>query len=345
MLTGIWMFTTIVFFAVFLGLIALTIVLWAVFLGLGLRWAKVEKVTKRRIAATTAIVISLQIALNILFFLIASSVPGQPILRLIVELAIGIGLPCIVIGRVFKIGMVQSLKAWLPTLGSIVISLLVSFLLIRPFVFEAFMTPTNAMAPTLIGNRSEAVCKQCGQTSYGRAVYDQYGSGRYTHMICDNFHVHEVSDVGGQVRTGDKFIVAKFMAPRRWDAITFERPGNRSVLYVMRVVGMPDETIHIQDGAVWVNGKKLTPPQSLSGIEYVTQLPSSFQEGWGTADRPAKLGKDEYFVLGDFSVQSFDSRFWKQGAPGRNTYAVPESHIKGVVTHRYWPLSRWRVIR
>jgi hypothetical protein len=65
----------------------------------------------------------------------------------------------------------------------------------------------------------------------------------------------------------------------------------------------------------------------------------------GTKDRPAVLADDEYFVLGDFSAQSSDSRWWYEGAPGHNPYAVPRSHVRGVVTHIYWPPQRWRVLR
>ena len=54
------------------------------------------------------------------------------------------------------------------------------------------------------------------------------------------------------------------------------------------------------------------------------------------------LADDEYFVLGDFTWRSVDSRFWEEGAVGHNPYAVPESHLHGVVTHIIWPPSRWR---
>ena len=105
------------------------------------------------------------------------------------------------------------------------------------------------------------------------------------------------------------------------------------------------EEITIRDGRVWANGEMLTPPDCLQGIEYVTKIQDTPWEVWGSPDCPAKLGEDEYFVLGDFSPQSKDSRLWQTGAPGHPPFAVPESHIQGVVTHTFWPPGRWRVFR
>jgi len=165
-------------------------------------------------------------------------------------------------------------------------------------------------------------------------------------MICDNFHVIEASDVDKTVHSGDCFIVAKFLTPRRWDLVVFQYPEDPATLYVKRLVAFPGENVRIQDGFVWVDGKKQTPPDSLQSIEYLSELPNWFgPDLWGTANRPALLGKDEYFVLGDFSAQSKDSRLWEQGALGHNPFAVPESHLKGVVTHTYWPPHRWRIHR
>jgi signal peptidase I len=129
--------------------------------------------------------------------------------------------------------------------------------------------------------------------------------------------------------------------------IVFRYPADPSVNYVKRLVGLPGEELYIRDGAVWINGQRLEPPDEVGGIEYLMTIEISGHPLPTSAGsmHPARLGPDEYFVLGDFSAESSDSRFWEQGAPGHPPYAVPESHIIGVVTHIYWPISRWRTFR
>lgn len=49
------MFVTIVIVSIFIGLVVVQAVLWAVFLRWGLRWAKVENVTMRRVGAAAVL--------------------------------------------------------------------------------------------------------------------------------------------------------------------------------------------------------------------------------------------------------------------------------------------------
>lgn len=225
---------------------------------------------------------------------------------------------------------------------------LIAALLIRTFVCEAFLIPANSMAPTLLGPHWQSVCPDCGQPNFCTPVDPHDASANPPRMICSNFHTHKVSDVPPRVYLGDRFLVTKFLTPRRWDIVVFKYPEDPSILYTKRLVGLPGETVYIEDGAVWINGKKQDPPDALRGIEYLSEIPDFPDwpfELWGTKDRPAVLGNDEYFVLGDFSAQSKDSRLWREGAPGHNPYAVPESYLRGVVTHVYWPPQRWRILR
>jgi signal peptidase I len=79
-----------------------------------------------------------------------------------------------------------------------------------------------------------------------------------------------------------------FSKPQRGDVVGvanlhgFARP---QYMYLKRIIGLPNETIEIHRGTVWINGEPLNEP-------YVR-----FREPWEEA--PQKLAGDEYFVIGD----------------------------------------------
>jgi signal peptidase I len=165
-------------------------------------------------------------------------------------------------------------------------------------------------------------------------------------MICS----HErraiyVPDPPQKVSGGDRILVNKFLQPRRWDVIVFKLPSDPTTNFVKRLVGLPGEELTLRDGAVWINGERQEPPTQLQGIEYLDAIPDAPDRAWTAESQPVKLGPGEYFVLGDFSAQSFDSRYWRIPAAGHAPYAVPEENILGVVTHIYWPITRWRTFR
>lgn len=339
------MFVTAILLATFLGLLILSVVLWAIFLRIGLRWAKVDSISARRIAAATAIVFAIQIALNVVSGLLSPLTATNPFFWGFLELGAAVVLPCLAIAWVFQIEFGRSLRAWLPTLIPTLAMMLLMYLVVMPFWYEGLYIPTNAMAPTLLGNHWRGTCPKCGRPNYCSPVDPRFPSSEPRRMICENFHVTQSANVSDRAIPGDRIGVVKFLPPRRWDLVVFQYPANPSTLYVKRLVGLPGETIHIEEGAVWVNGRKLAPPEALQGIEYTSEDPGGYGEFWGTKDRPAVLRNDEYFVLGDFSPQSADSRFWQVGAEGHNPFAVPQSHLRGVVAHIYWPPARWRVFR
>lgn len=339
------MFSTIIMVAIFVSLVMLQVILWAVFLRLGLRWAGVADATTRRIIVATGSVVVIQVMLYVPFRVFMPTSETQANVTSVLELGAGVLVPCLVIMRIFKVGFFRSWQVWLPTLVPSGATVLWAFLVLRPFVCETFVSPTNAMAPTLLGDHLRGRCPECGQASFCSPVDDWYAPPEPLRMICGSFHVNRIPDVSRRAFLPDRFLVAKFLSPRRWDVVVFQYPGNPSTLFVMRVVGLPGETIHIEGGAIWVNGNELVPPDVLRGITYVSEITAWPRHLWGVKHHPAVLGRDEYFVLGDFSPQANDSRLWEQGASGHNPFAVPKSHIRGVVTHIYWPPHRWRVLR
>jgi len=87
-----------------------------------------------------------------------------------------------------------------------------------------------------------------------------------------------------------------------------------------RVVGLPGERIRIDEGHLLVNGEAVALSNRLGTITY--DWPPGKQAGTVT-DLTVPAG--HYFVLGDNSTDSFDSRYWG---------CVPETAILGRVwTH------------
>jgi signal peptidase I len=328
---------------VLLLILIASVAFYAISLKLGLRCVRVDNVLNHAVAWVAVTIFGLQTfgALGIVATIPDSS--AREFLLLAFGIVVGFVVPLLTIWRVFRTTLFRSFLAYLwPISTSIALSILI-LLVVRPLIVEAFFVPTNAMAPTLLGRHVRATCPECGKPCYAsppdRVVEPQMP------MICEKFHITEHADVSNAVHEGDRFLVAKFVKPRRWDLAVFRFPQSPETLYVKRLVGLPGETITIDDGKVHANDQPLTLPANLQGIRYQSKLPGIRRELSGAATRPAKLDQDEFFVLGDFTTNSYDSRAWEAGASGYNTYAVPVSHIVGVVSAIYWPPQRWRIFR
>ena len=341
------MFATTVFLSLLLVMFIGMAILWCLLLRLGLQWAKVPDANTRHIILAFAVTYALNLAMTIISEYVPTTSPGELFLLLAVQLVLTLAIAGFVIGGAFKTSFARALQAWLPTLLAPVLFLLISIFVIRPLLYEAYDIPTNAMAPTLLGEHVRGTCATCDQPCFCSPTDVRFPPGSKPWLtICENFHINQTKVIDQQVYSGDKLLVAKFHEPRRWDIIVFRNPEEPNILYVKRLVGLPGEKVFIHENHVWIDGKKLVPPEELRGITYLAELP--FAHGtilWGSKSDPVTLEDDEYFVLGDFSAASMDSRLWRKGAFGHNPYAVPESHIIGVATHIFWPFERWRILK
>ena len=317
--------------------------LWGLFLRLGLRWAKVTHVTTKHVVAATLISMVMQIAVMSLFRVFG---PAEPSLAMeFGQVASSIFAVCAGLTIVFEASFWQAFRAWLVTLVPGLGSVLLLMLVIHPYVLQSYKSPSNAMAPSLLGPHLVDTCPSCSRPCYRTPDGTNFQSDEAEPMICDAFHIHPIANPKARINSADRFIVSKYLRPKRWDIVIFRSPDEPTVLYCMRLVGLPGETILVKEGAVWANDKRLVPPDRLRGISYVAESPSPLRKLWGTEENPAVLGDGEYFMLGDFNSRARDSRYWEQGVPGHPPFAVPESDILGVVTQIYWPPSRWRVFQ
>lgn len=136
---------------------------------------------------------------------------------------------------------------------------------------------------------------------------------------------------------GDHLIVNRWSyaasAPARGDLAVFKTAGISRIkgdptFFTQRIVGLPGEKIQIRDGHIFADGHQLGPQDGIPNLLYTNPLPDD-----GPADRSGvyQVPADSYFMLGDNSPNSFDSRYWGY---------LPRANLYGTVSRIYCPLSR-----
>ncbi len=139
------------------------------------------------------------------------------------------------------------------------------------------------------------------------------------------------SSMENTLHHGDNLIVDKltyrFSKPKRYDIIVFPFRYQEKTYYIKRIIGLPGETIQIQDGVIWIDGEVL---QESYGREVMKNA--------GLAADMITLGEDEYFVLGDNRNDSTDSRDPSVGV-------IYKDEIIGRAWLRIWPLDKIGVLK
>jgi len=108
----------------------------------------------------------------------------------------------------------------------------------RSLFFEPFNIPSGSMIPTLLVGDYLFVSKY------------SYGYSKYSFP----FGVIPISD-----RILDK-------TPKRGDVIVFRKPGDESIDYIKRLVGLPNDTIQVKKGILFINSKKIKRIKTNIGI-------------------------------------------------------------------------------
>lgn len=106
----------------------------------------------------------------------------------------------------------------------------------------------------------------------------------------------------------------------RGDVVVFWYPMDSSKSFIKRVIGMPGETVVIEQGHVLINNLPLDEPY----------VPAQFADAGYYG--PIKIPDGHYFVMGDHRSSSNDSRVFGP---------VHERHIYGKAVFSYWPVERF----
>jgi signal peptidase I len=203
---------------------------------------------------------------------------------------------------------------------SILVALIVWFLL-RTFLVEAFRIPSGSMENTLLIGDFLFVNKAL----YGAEV-------PFVHA-----HLPAVRE------------------PKRGDILVFDSVEEEGLKVVKRLIGMPGDTLWMENGELWRNGQKVNEPYAVHGDptrsedqvqrmkmrewqlpHLVKRDPATYKpdlQDWG----PIVVPPDSFFMMGDNRDSSYDGRYWG---------FLPRANVRGrplVVYYSYDP-SSWRAL-
>jgi signal peptidase I len=183
---------------------------------------------------------------------------------------------------------------------SIVIAVILA-LFIRTFVVQAFKIPTGSMENNLL-------------------IGD--------HLLVNKF-------VFGPTESSIERLVLPTGTVRRGDVIVFKYPEEPERDFIKRVIGLPGETLELQEKKVYINGSPLDepyvhflePPGGDGSLHEFTSF--DVRERYG----PVTVPPNQYFVMGDNRDNSQDSRYWG---------FLPRDYIKGKALVIYWSYEAGR---
>lgn len=191
------------------------------------------------------------------------------------------------------------LPFWLE-LPILVLAALVVAVVIKTFLIQAFYIPSSSMEDTLEINDRVMVNKlayQFGEVHRGDVVV--FDDPMRTEPQNESFLASVQRNVG--------------------EAIGLTVPRSE---FIKRVIGLPGETVRIQDNTVFVDAIPLREPYLAPG----TDMPE-----FG----PVRVPDGEIFVMGDNRNSSQDSRVFG---------TVPIDTIVGKAFIIMWPASRWSTL-
>ncbi|HAU28850.1 MAG TPA: signal peptidase I [Rhodospirillaceae bacterium] len=174
-------------------------------------------------------------------------------------------------------------------------------LVIRTFAFEPFNIPSGSMIPTLLVGDYLFVSK----LSYG---YSSLSAAYGVPLLDGRIFAEE---------------------PKRGDVAVFKLPLDTSVDYIKRVIGLPGDTIQVQNNILFINGQAVPryrdgdvemPSQNGRGAENYARFVETLPEGASYHVLESASGSEldntppfvvpsgHYFMMGDNRDNSLDSR-------------------------------------
>jgi signal peptidase I len=166
---------------------------------------------------------------------------------------------------------------------------------VRIFFFEPYKIPTSSMVPTLLPGDKIFVTKM---------VY------------------------GPRIPLIALRLPGTKKAPVRGEVVVFIAPEERQKAYIKRVIGLPGDKVEIKLGNIYINGQQIKDPKISKNFYYNAGE-------YGAEGKEVTVPSESYFVLGDNSASSRDSRYWG---------FVQHKDVLGKALFIWWPPKRVRNI-
>jgi signal peptidase I len=201
----------------------------------------------------------------------------------------------------------------------------VALVMVAAWLVEPLEVVSGSMSPTLRGPHRAFDCPHCGAGNTPPADFrPMIGRPAW----CEACRKPGPVEAELPITRGDRVLVDRTVfirrAPRRWEVAAFRVPHQAHKLAVKRILGLPGETIVFRDGHWYADETRLDPPPAVADDIPRDEPAGLRNEPAGVAPVPAagagfssqwKLAADEYFMIGDNSAVSDDSRTWAAG-PG-----------------------------
>ena len=137
----------------------------------------------------------------------------------------------------------------------------------------------------------------------------------------------------------EQYVLVDKLTPRwapynRGDIIVFDPPeswtSNGGVPFIKRVIGLPNDTVELRDGLVYVNGIQLDEPyiNTDGGVPQTTDVQPGGASEW-------VIPAGQLLVMGDNRQNSADSRSFGP---------IEITHVIGRAWLRYWPFDAFGVL-
>lgn len=123
--------------------------------------------------------------------------------------------------------------------------------------------------------------------------------------------------------------ITKFKSPHAGDIVVFNYPEEIKRAFIKRCMATPGDTIEIRNGSILLNGTLIKKPP-MNGIYYYNR------GDYGREELVLKIPPNSFFVMGDNSASSKDSRYWG---------FLDDKYLIGKAVMVYWPLNRIRLLK